>query len=191
MPLLKVRNVEVLVITRNQAADPRGVPVVQTYLHGAQLVRDQVQLTGQLNYTSFEQAGHSDAWPAMQVSGYPTILFIDMDSSRIITRLVGNQINVTSVSGTLLEINRLQKDAAGNYFDADGNWLADEASENAVFTSPFGLGLFNVRVPPLLWLGLGLYSAKKALDSKMAVGQVGYSAIAFMTFNEYQKRLNE
>ena len=69
MSLTRVKNVEALIITRNQAADPRGLSVVQAYLAGAQSVRGQVQLTGQLNYTSFEKAGQSDTWPALQVSG--------------------------------------------------------------------------------------------------------------------------
>ena len=188
MALIPVRNVEALIVTRQRVTDPLSMPVVQTYIQGAQSVRGQVALSGELNYTSWEQAGQSTIWPSLQVNRYPTIIFVDMDTSKVITRLVAGQITSSAVAQVLLEINRLQRDAAGNYFDADGNWLANKASENAVFTSPFGLGVFNVSIPPLIWAIGGLYTAKKALDSPAWPGMAGYTLLSYLSFREYQKR---
>ena len=105
--------------------------------------------------------------------------------------MVGGQITANAVASVMLEIDRLQKDAAGNYFDADGNWLSDKASEDAVFTSPFGLGIFNVSIPPLIWVLGGIVATKKALDSQTGTGQVGYAVLSVLAFREYQRRQNE
>lgn len=162
MSLVRVQNVEALIITRYHSDTPATLPVVATYLAGARSVQSQVSLSGQLNYTSWEQAGQSDAWPELQVSRYPTIIFIDLDTNKQITRLTGAQITAEAVANTIVEINRLQRDPAGNYFDADGNWLADTDS-GAIFTAPWGLGVFNINLSPIAWLfgGLLLFLAVK------------------------------
>lgn len=186
--LQTVRNIEALIVTRNASSNPVSLPVFQAYLAGANAVRDEVALSGKLSHSSFEQFGSSPAWNQLQIRRYPTIIFIDIDNSRTITRLEGSHISPQAVSNALREISRLKKDAAGNYFDAEGNILASEASQDAVFTSPFGLGLFNIDIPPLLWVFGGLFAAKKALDSPTVTGQAGYGLLAFTAYNEYQKR---
>lgn len=153
--LVPVRNIEVLIVTRYGADDLMSLPAVQTYLQGAQEVRSEIALSGELNHTSWEQAGEAPEWAELRVRQFPSILFIDQDTSKEITRLEGSQVTAPAVSGVLREINRLQRDAAGNYFDADGNWLADTDS-GAIFTAPWGAGLFSINLSPIAWIFGGL-----------------------------------
>ena len=176
--LSKVKNIEVLFITRDHYENPWLLPFpFQTYRQGALNVKDQIDLHGSTALTSYERKGHMEAFKALNIKAYPTIIFIDKSTNRSLVRLEGvTEITANSVSSTLLYLNGLLSDGEGNYFKKDGT---------PVFTSPLGLGLFNVPVPRMVYLLSGAILGYKAYRSKSKPAKYGYGVLATRMLFKY------
>ncbi len=179
--LVPVRNIDAWIVTIYQPDDPTQDEAVRTYIRGAQSIRSQVAYDGRLLHTSYERQGSTDLFKNLKVRAYPSVIFVDADNSTTITRISGN-ITAEKVAKVMLEINQLRRNASGQYFWPNGNVFAVEGKPG---NSDFGLGLFNIEVPKLLWLLAGIVTTGKTLDSSSKLGQVGYGTASAYAWKKY------
>lgn len=175
--LTKVKNVEVLFVTRDHYENPWLLPFpFQTYRQGALNVQDQINLDGTTSLTSYEKKGHMEAFKALDVKAYPTIIFVDKSTGHSLIRLEGfTGITADSVSNALLYINGLMKDGEGGYFK-DGA---------PVFTSPLGLGILDIAVPSFVYLAGGVLFLQKAVRAKSGMGKLGFGYLSAVLLIRY------
>lgn len=159
----KVRNIEAVIITREHSNTPTALPAYKTYLDGALSVQAEVNLSGTVSYSSFEQNGQHPEFASLQVRAYPTILFVDDATGVTLIRIEGRRITSESVAQALRTISGWELDTStGKYLDTDGKEVAPGG--NGVFSVLPGEG-YNFGIPPIhlpkaLWwilTGVGAY----------------------------------
>lgn len=171
----KVRNIEVLIITREHSANPTSLPVYQEYLTGALSVQGQVNLAGTVAYSSWEANGTHPDFPSLEVRRYPTILFIDDATGKTLIRIEGNSISAGNVAKAMLLVNGWERDdSSGQYLNAEGEEL--RRGGDGVFSILPGEGE-NFGIPPIdlpnswWWIvaGLGAYFTAGARNQTQQV----------------------
>lgn len=175
----KVRNIEVMVITRQHSSQPTTLPVYQTYIKGALSVQNSVNLAGAVSYSSLEANGTHPDFPQLQVRTYPTLLFIDDATGKTLIRIEGSNITTNNVALALQNISGWEhEDSTGKYLDDNGEVVSPGG--NGVLSILPGEGGFNFGLPPIqlpkaLWwilTGVGAYytAGQKNKNQQMLIG---------------------
>lgn len=151
----------VLVMNTPDDGDPGGryESEYQAMVQGFQ--KAQSAYSGPPVYVQTQTAASN--WPAAVTAGIsvPTILFIDADTSQVVSRLIGKYITVENVKARILKMLDFEPLADGSYRDTDGTILgAGEEYAGGMFP---GFGLFNLNLPWWMYLltGIVLYQGGK------------------------------
>jgi hypothetical protein len=202
-----VKNIEMVLITKEHSDNPTSLPVYQAYLEGALSVQQSVNLAGTASYVSLEQNGNHPDFTSLQVRTYPTILFVDDATGTTLVRIEGSRITPNAVAAALLEIDGWERDEVGNYLDADGKKIAPGG--NGVFSvlpgnDGLNFGLRPLQLPKALWWiltgvgvyytagarnqaqkyligGVTVYAASKALAPSGSLGQIAPPSLGKLT----------
>lgn len=179
--LVPVRNIDAWVVTTSQPDVPANDPAVQTYIRGAQSIRDKVNFDGRLLHTSWSRQGQTELFKSLQVQAYPSVIFVDADTNTTITRLQGN-FTAEKVASVMLQINQLSRDPSGKYFWPDGNIFAVEGKPG---NSDFGLGLLNIKIPKWGWAMAAIVAGSKALSANNT-GKYVYGGLSAYSLYKYK-----
>lgn len=121
----------------------------------------------------------------------PAIVFVDTSAGRAIAALRSSQISkkrILEIYDGLRSLEAVVDPQTGitGYIDEDGSYFSAEDIA-APFRSPFGLGLFNLKIPMPAWLWLLAAGAAgyKALTAKKDVQRTLFGTSAVIALGNY------
>lgn len=123
----------------------------------------------------------------LAITTSPTIVFIDSDTKKSITRLSGSQINPQNYQKILRELNTASFLPDSGNFTTENGYSFGAIGESSFGLNPFGFNLLNLELPPLVLLIGSILSGYKALDSRSGLGQVAFGGTSAYLFYQWKK----
>ncbi len=125
----------------------------------------------------------------LAIAQSPTLVFIDSDTKKSITRLTSSQINRSNYQQILRELNTAQPLEDTGDFSTESGFTFGLSGESGFGLNPFGFNWFNFDLPPVAYLIGAILTGYKTVDTPSPIGRVVFgSATAYLGYMYYKKK---
>lgn len=130
-------------------------------------------------FSTINEAQNQGFINQMKVTKFPTVIFAEQQNATdwlTLARIEGNTSKEQIKKVYLDMLNGNYEPGTGN----NGKDLVIQGDSSGIL--PLGLGLFDVNLPPFIWLIIAGASGIKAGTSKKRISQVGFGALSVLSF---------
>lgn len=126
----------------------------------------------------------------LAITKSPTIVFLDANTKKSITRLTASQITRSNYQHILRELNTAQLLADTGNFSTENGFSFGAIGESSFGLNPFGFNLFDFDLPPVVYLIGAVLSGYKALDTPSNVGRLAFGGASGYLLYVWNKKRN-